>query len=289
MSLRLVIVTGLSGAGKSQAMKSFEDVGFHCVDNVPPTLLFALAELADDAGVERMAVALDVRTHGRFGDPLETIAAFPETGHRADLLFLEADDATLVRRFSETRRKHPLADGDGLTSAIARERERLEPLRERSAVVIDTSKLTHGELKRRIVERFVDDPSTTRLAVNIVAFGFKHGVPIDADLVFDVRFLPNPYYEPALKPLTGNDPAVAAFLESVPETEGFLAHLVPLIDFLVPHYRREGKALVTIAIGCTGGRHRSIYIMRRLIAHLAADASLVVIGVQRDTPHAVPA
>ncbi len=284
MSLRLVIVTGLSGAGKSQAMKAFEDLGFHCVDNVPPTLLFALTELADEAGIERMAVALDVRTHGRFGDPIETLSAFPETGQSAALLFLEADDTTLVRRFSETRRKHPLEDGAGLIAAIARERERLAPLREHSATIVDTSHLTHGQLKNVIAERFVDDPSSARLTVNVVAFGFKHGVPIDADLVFDVRFLPNPYYVPALRPQTGNDPAVAAFLEAVPETEAFLERLTALVDFLVPQYRREGKAMLTIAIGCTGGRHRSIYIMRRIAAHLRTDSGLVVHVVQRDTP-----
>jgi UPF0042 nucleotide-binding protein len=282
MSLRLVIVTGLSGAGKSQAMKSFEDVGYHCVDNIPPTLLFALTELADEAGIERMAVALDVRTHGRFGDPIETLAAFPETGQSADLLFLEADDATLVRRFSETRRKHPLEEGTGLIDAIVHERERLEPLRERSDCVIDTSTLTHGQLKNRIVERFVDDP--TRLTVNVVAFGFKHGVPIDADLVFDVRFLPNPYYVPELRPLTGNDAPVVAFLESIPETDAFLVRLFPLVDFVVPQYRREGKALLTIAIGCTGGRHRSVYMARRIADHLRGDPLLNVNVVQRDTP-----
>jgi UPF0042 nucleotide-binding protein len=278
---RLVIVTGLSGAGKSQALKSFEDLGFACLDNLPPVLSMPYVLLVEDARVERVAVALDVRTGGPFGEPLTTIDELWTRGEKPELLFLDADDAALVRRFSETRRRHPLVGSTlHLTEAIAAERNLLAPLRDRADHVWDTSRLTHGMLKERIEATFTSGAKQMQIA--IIAFGFKHGVPLDCDLVFDVRFLPNPNYVPALKPLTGNDAAVAAFLEVLPQTEAFLGHLLPMIDFLLPHYRHEGKSQLTIGIGCTGGRHRSVYLARRLEAHLAATNETTVTVEERD-------
>jgi len=278
---RLVIVTGLSGAGKSQAMKSFEDLGFSCLDNLPPVLGAAYGELLDEAGVDCAAVAIDVRSGGPFGDVAFVIDRLAATDRQVEVLFLDADDETIVRRYSETRRRHPYADRtESLAAAIALERSTLAPLRDRADHIWDTSRLTHGALKERISNTFAGE--VRQMRITVIAFGFKYGVPLDADLVFDVRFLPNPYYEPDLRPLTGNDAAVANYLEAIPDTQGFIDRLVPLIDFLVPRYRAEGKSQVTIGIGCTGGRHRSIYLAHRLAAHLGNEAETPVSIVERD-------
>ncbi len=279
---RLVIVTGLSGAGKSQAMKSFEDFGFACLDNAPPVLARDFVALAERAGSTNVALALDVRTLGPFGDPAAALDALAADGHRPEVLFLDAEDETLVRRFSETRRRHPYGDeGRGLEEAIAAERASLAELRDRAGVVWDTSRLTLGMLKDRIGTTFAG-ADARRLRVAVVAFGFKYGVPLDADLVFDVRFLPNPNYVEGLRELTGADGPVIAYLEAVPDTEAFLQRLFPLIDFLVPRFEREGKSQVTIAIGCTGGRHRSVYLGRRLQHRLAETSEAVVTFDARD-------
>jgi UPF0042 nucleotide-binding protein len=257
-------------------MKSFEDLGFYCSDNVPPALVPELVTLAERAGIERVALSLDVRVHGPFGEASAALAALKARGIAFELLFLEASDDTLVRRYSETRRRHP-HDGEGsLADAIARERADVLPLRAAATRVWDTSHLTQTTLKARISATFACDPDRERLAVRVVAFGFKYGVPLDADLVFDVRFFLNPNYVPELKELTGADPQVADFLEALPETEPFLAHLFGTIDFLVPLYIGEGKSRLTIAIGCTGGRHRSVYIARRLAAHLDQRGDVTV-------------
>jgi UPF0042 nucleotide-binding protein len=280
---RLVIVTGLSGAGKSQALKSFEDLGFACLDNLPPVLWPPYVELVERAQLERVAIALDVQTGGPFGDPLATIDELWTHGEKPELLFLDADDAALVRRFSETRRRHPLGERTlHLTDAIAAERTILAPLRDRADHVWDTTRLTHGMLKERIEATFTSGAKQMQIA--IIAFGFKHGIPLDCDLVFDVRFLPNPNYVPVLKPLTGNDVAVAAFLAALPQTEKFLEYLLPMIDFLLPQYRHEGKSQLTIGIGCTGGRHRSVYLARRLETHLCATNETAVTVEERDLP-----
>ena len=234
---RFVIVTGLSGAGKSQAMKSFEDYGFTTLDNLPPALVRRYVELARDAGVERIAVALDVRTRGPFGDSIIAIDDLEKAGFEPEIL-----------------------------------------------CVWDTSRLTHGMLKERVGEIFVEDAESHRMRVAIVAFGFKNGIPIDADLLFDVRFLPNPNYVAELRPLTGNDPEVASFLEALPETQRYLDLVTALMDFLIPEYAREGKSQLTIGIGCTGGRHRSVYLARRLEAHLLENPSLAVNRFERDLP-----
>lgn len=279
---RLVIVTGLSGAGKSQAMKSFEDFGFACHDNVPPVLAVPYVDLLERQGRERAALALDVRTGGAFGDPLAAIDALDAAGARPAVLFLDAEDGMLVRRYSETRRRHPLGDTTGsLVEAIAAERAALAGLRDRAEIIWDTSRFTHAVLKSRIADAFVDDTrGDTRTSV--VAFGYKFGVPIDADWVFDVRFLPNPHYEPALRALCGRDAAVIRFLEAVPDLEPFLERLFALTDFVLPRARAEGKSQLTFAVGCTGGRHRSVYVAQRLARHLAQGGTPVAGIVERD-------
>jgi UPF0042 nucleotide-binding protein len=279
---RVVIVTGLSGAGKSQAMKSLEDFGFACLDNAPPVLAQPFVALADEAGYANAALALDVRTLGPFGDAVAAIDALDSAGVPAEVLFLDAEDETLIRRYSETRRRHPFGEnGVGLAEAIAAERASLAALRDRANVVWDTTRMTLGELKDRIGTTLAG-ADARRLRIGIVAFGFKYGVPLDADLVFDVRFLPNPNYVEGLRELTGADAPVAAYLEAIPDTEAFLERLLPLIDFLVPRYEREGKSQVTIAIGCTGGRHRSVYLGRRLLRHLSETTGALATFDARD-------
>jgi UPF0042 nucleotide-binding protein len=267
-------------------MKSFEDLGFHCLDNLPPRLLLSLVRLCEEAGVERLALALDVRTHGPFGeidDALDELGA-----HRIpyDLLYLDATDEALVRRYSETRRRHPFEAGGVLGEAIATERTALAEVRARAGRIWDTSGMTHAMLKARIAATFADDDDVPRLVTHVVAFGFKFGIPLDADLMFDVRFLPNPNYVPALRELTGNDAAVVKYMESLPATAPFLERLYAFVDFLIPHYLEEGKSRLTIAIGCTGGRHRSIYIARRLVERLRRFERLALGFESRDLVHA---
>lgn len=257
-------------------MKSFEDLGFYCVDNLPPALVSAFVTLALGAGIERVALSLDVRVHGPFGEALPALADLEARGVAYELLYLDADDAALVRRYSETRRRHPSEGVGNLAAAIARERAELEPFRARATHVWNTSHLTQATLTGRVRTTFAGELADDRLAVRVVAFGFKFGVPLDADLMFDVRFLRNPNYEPDLKPLCGSDKAVAEFIEGLAETEPFLGHLFDLIDFLIPLYVKEGKSRLTIAIGCTGGRHRSVYVGNRLAEHLGLHASISV-------------
>jgi UPF0042 nucleotide-binding protein len=279
---RLVIVTGLSGAGKSQAMKSLEDFGFACLDNAPPVMAREFVTLAEHAGIANAAVAPDVRTLGAFGDAVAAIDELKAAGFAPEVLFLDAETETLIRRYSETRHRHPFGEGGGrLEDAIAAERASLAALRDRADHLWDTSRMTHGVLKDRIGTTFAGTDAR-RLRVAIVAFGFKYGLPLDADLVFDVRFLPNPNYVESLRPLTGADGPVEAYLEAIPETEEFLERLFRLIDFLVPRYEREGKSQVTIAIGCTGGRHRSVYLGRRLRRHLSETTGAITTFDARD-------
>jgi UPF0042 nucleotide-binding protein len=265
---RLVIVTGLSGAGKSQAMKSFEDFGFACLDNVPPVLAPAFVDLVRASGREAAAVAFDVRSGGAFGEATATLEQMLNDGYAPEVLFLDADDETLVRRYSETRRRHPLfCTAATLIEAIAAERASLAGLRERADHLWDTTNFTQAILKDHIHATFVS-ADTPHTRTTVIAFGFKYGAPLDADWTFDVRFLPNPHYELALRPLNGNDAEVAAFLEASPDLEPFLAKLFDLVDFVIPRARAEGKSQLTFAVGCTGGRHRSVYVARRLARHL---------------------
>jgi len=262
----LVVITGFSGAGKSTAMQFFEDAGYFCVDNLPPEMLRSLAELFMHEGskVERAAVVSDVRGGEPFEHLAEILEELEEAGVQPRILFLEADVQTLLTRFKETRRRHPLAVGGSVASGIAEERDLLQPLRERADWVIDTTGLDAGVLRRKLADQVLPTEAPARMAVTFTSFGHKHGPPRDADLAFDVRFLPNPHYETDLRPLTGLDDRVVAYINRGGELDELYEHLEPLLDYLLPQYVREGKAHLVVAIGCTGGRHRSVAIAEHL-------------------------
>lgn len=276
---RVVFVTGLSGAGKSQAIKTFEDLGFYCIEHLPPAALDETLRVLDAASIDDVALTLDERGGGVLGDALDAIDRARGT-RTVDVLYLEARNDALVRRFSETRRRHPFESSGSLREAIAAERDSLLPLRERATMTIDTTTLTHGALKERIAAAFGRE--SAQLSVTLVPFGFKYGLPLDLDLLFDVRFLRNPNYDERLRPLTGRDEAVVKFIEADPACAPFVAKLIDVIDFLVPRYVAEGKARLTIGIGCTGGRHRSVYVAARLAAHLADNPMVTVALDPRD-------
>ncbi|HLS89349.1 MAG TPA: RNase adapter RapZ [Sphingobacteriaceae bacterium] len=267
--LQFLIITGLSGAGKTLAIRCLEDLGFFCVDNMPPALLPTFAQLClqTDGRVSRAAVVMDVRGGAFFDRTVEALDELDTMGISYQVLFLEADEATLVRRFKETRRRHPMVLGGRIADGIAMEARRLEVLRGRAHRIIDTSSMTPGDLARRLSNWYAD-PQASGMTLTILTFGFKHGLPMDADLVLDVRFLPNPYYVPSLRPLTGNDQPVKDYVLKWPITHQLLERLKGLLDFLIPQYVNEGKAHMTIAIGCTGGRHRSVVIGNMLWEHL---------------------
>lgn len=283
-SRRIVFVTGLSGAGLSQAIKSFEDLGFYCIEHLPPVALDSAIAALEHSPVRDVAIALDLRSGPELGDPKQAIDRVGRA-HTARLLFLDAADELLVRRFSETRRRHPFSATGSLREAIETDRRALAPLRERADVVIDTTTLTPGALKQRIAAAFLGD-RPARLMVTFLSFGFKFGLPADLDLLFDVRFLQNPNYEEALAPQTGEDPAVAAFIEGDLALVPFLAKVNDLLDYLLPRYLAEGKSQLTVGIGCTGGRHRSVYVARRLMHRFAEDPRLDVAFEARDLARA---
>ncbi len=264
-AVTFVLVTGLSGAGKSQAAHVLEDMGFFCVDNLPPALIPRFAELVlhAQAKVHRVAVVVDVRS-GEFFDALsEALQHLEALGLGYRILFLDAADDVLVRRFKETRRKHPLSTSGSVLEGIREERRRLEPLRERAHRVLDTSDMTPAQLRSELRATFGTAP--TALAVSVVSFGYKHGLPLDADLVFDARFLPNPHYVDALRARSGLDPEVRSYVLDSPQGQAFWRRLVDLVLFLLPEFEREGKTDVTVAVGCTGGRHRSVAVAEELV------------------------
>jgi RNase adapter protein RapZ len=280
----LVVISGYSGAGKSTAMAVFEDAGYFCVDNLPPEMIRSLIELFTHEGskVERAAVVSDVRG-GEFFEPLEgVIADLRERGLPSRVLFLDADDTTLMDRYKETRRRHPLAPSSSIASGIAAERAMLGPIKESADVVIDSSGLKAVHLRRRIADELLPRHSRGRLVVTVQSFGFKHGPPRDADLVFDVRFLPNPHYVPELRALTGLDPRIVEYVGREGTLEAFYRHLEPLMDFLVPQYENEGKSHLSIAVGCTGGRHRSVAIVEHLAQRFRDHHDIVVEVEHRD-------
>ena len=277
---RIVFVTGLSGAGKSQAMKTFEDLGFYCVEHLPPAALDETLRVLDAARIGEVAIALDTHGDALLGDALAAIERAART-RATSLLYFEARNDALVRRFSETRRRHPFASRGSLREAIAAERDALLPVRERATMTVDTTMLTHGALKERLAAAFAPE-ARALLAMTIVPFGFKYGLPLDLDMLFDVRFLRNPNYDDTLRPLTGEDERVARFIETDAACEPFVTKLLDMLVFLVPHAIAEGKAQLTIGIGCTGGRHRSIYIARRIYAHFENDERIALAIEPRD-------
>jgi UPF0042 nucleotide-binding protein len=282
--VELFVITGYSGAGKSEAIAAFEDSGYFCVDNLPPRMIGALGELfhLDGSHVRRAAVVSDVRGGEYFDDLLAVLDELEEGGLDPTVLFLEADEQALLDRFKETRRRHPLTPEGRVVDGIRAEREVLGPLRERADVVLDTTDLTGAMLRRRVSAEVLGRDSNGRLALTLLTFGFKHGPPRDADMVLDVRFLPNPHYLEHLRPLTGRDPAVIQHVESGTAAREFYDRLMPMLDFLLPAYVAEGKTHLTIALGCTGGRHRSVCVADRIARHLDGRDDLRLRVVHRD-------
>jgi len=268
-SAELVIITGLSGSGKGSVLKVFEDLGYYSVDNLPIGLIPKFAELTrDSASIRFAALVVDIREG-------QGLKRFPEIYARirreipTRLIFLEADDDTIMRRFSETRRPHPLGTGQSISKSIHQERGMLAPIRMLADLTINTSKFTVHELRDFIREKFVGQREETKIMVYVTSFGYRHGVPADSDLVFDVRFLPNPNYIPRFKKLTGRHPSVSRYIRSFPQTIEFIERISELLIYLLPHYIREGKSYLTIAFGCTGGHHRSVMIADQIRKNLA--------------------
>ena len=277
MALQLVVVTGMSGAGRSTALRVLEDLGHFCVDNIPPALIPQLIELLEQGGeLSRVALGVDVRTGGFLEGASRVLDELIASGHHVELLILESQDTELVRRFSETRRAHPLAPGGNLLAAIQRERERVAPLRARAGLIIDTTGLSVHDLRRSLVDYIARGGARARMVTRVVSFGFKYGLPVDADLVFDLRFLPNPHFVAELKPLTGLDEPVARFVMDAAEAQELLRDLSALLHKLLPRYEREGKAYLTICIGCTGGQHRSVAMAEALAAELRDRGEIMV-------------
>jgi UPF0042 nucleotide-binding protein len=265
-TLRFVIITGLSGAGKSYAIKCFEDMGYFCVDNLPTTLIPTFADLCVQSTrkIRRIALGVDVREGEYLVHLVGILQELRARGHPTEVLFLEAGDETLVRRYHETRRRHPLAGEGNVLEGIRAERKAMANLREVADRIIDTSQLTVHQLKELLVETYGRESVRPMLSVALVSFGYKYGIPYDADLVFDIRFLPNPHFVEELRSLDGRDPAVREFVVGHPESRQLLDHLQDLLRFLLPLCQREGKAYLTVAIGCTGGRHRSVALVEEL-------------------------
>jgi UPF0042 nucleotide-binding protein len=275
----IVVITGMSGSGKSTAVRALEDAGWSCIDNLPAPLLLKVTELGGDN--QRLAFVMDVREGNFLRDAPKMLDEAKRAGHQVDVLFLDASDEALLRRYSETRRKHPLAMKGTAADGIAREREALKDLREQSQHVLDTSQMTVHELRRQVQSRF-GEPGSTAMAVTFMSFGFKYGVPSQADVMFDVRFLPNPYFVPELKALTGRDEKVASYVLDRPETQTFIAKVTDMLGFLLPNYQREGKAYLTVAIGCTGGKHRSVAIANHLAKQFEASGGVAAHTFDRD-------
>jgi UPF0042 nucleotide-binding protein len=279
----VVIITGMSGSGKASVLKAFEDLGYYCVDNLPVGLIPHFAELVGQSSeIERTALVVDVRE----GVQLEELPSIVRSVQRilpTKTVFLEASDEVLLRRFSETRRPHPLGTGSTVKASLAAERRRLGPIRAMANLVIDTSKFNVHELRAHVTELFHKQESGKSILVSCISFGFRQGVPSDADLVFDVRFLPNPHFVPEFRPLTGRSPKVARYIRSFPQTKEFIDRISDLLVYLLPHYIREGKSYLTIAFGCTGGQHRSVMIAED-VGKLLRKAGYRVKVDHRDCP-----
>lgn len=267
--MRLVIITGMSGGGKTQISRSLEDLGFFCVDNLPPVLIPKFVEVCKEAKghVENVALVVDTRSRDFFDAFMDTLDSLSALNIGFDLLFADAADNTIVRRYKETRRSHPLAPKELITDGIKKERERLAPVRSRATYIIDTSKLSKQDLKAKIGRLFSTDESG-EFTVNVISFGFKFGIPLDADMVLDVRFLINPFYVEELKTKSGATPEVTEYIEQNEVTKQFTDKLDDLLDFLIPQYQKEGKTQFVIAAGCTGGLHRSVYTAKHIYDYL---------------------
>lgn len=281
--MKLVIVTGLSGAGKTQAIRALEDLGYFCVDNMPPNLISRFAELFDDADdeVQKVALVMDIRGGRFFERVFEALTFLDAHDYDYEILFLEASDEILVKRFKETRRHHPLAPQGRIPEGIFEERKRLEDLRGRASKIIDTSDLNVHQLKEKIRELFGSD-KRYKLMVTVMSFGFKYGIPLDADLVMDVRFLPNPHYVEHLRNFTGHDEQVKEYVLSSPATKAFLEKFHEMLTFLLPYYVNEGKSQLVVAVGCTGGQHRSVALANEIGSRLVKNRDYYVSVKHRD-------
>ena len=281
--MKFVIVTGMSGSGKSEVMSIFEDLGYYCIDNLPPELISKIYELGvqSQGTLDKVAIGIDVRRY-KFAQSLQSSLDFIESQtNSSEILFLDCRDEVLVRRYKMTRRRHPLANEDNIINGIQRERDMLLPIKRKAQKTIDTTNMTVKDLRKSILDAFQDGSKKNNLTVSITSFGFKHGIPVDADLVFDVRFLPNPYYIPELKEKTGDDEEVRNYVMDSSASHEFLKKLYDMIEFLLPHYEKEGKTHLVIAIGCTGGRHRSVT-FANLIYQKFEDSEYKIFKKHRD-------
>ncbi len=268
--MRFVIVTGMSGAGKSSVLKMLEDAGYFCVDNLPIQLIRKMARLIfhEAEKITKVALGIDIRSGEALEELNDVLAELDARNYKYEILYLDADIDVLVKRYKETRRSHPLAGAGRIDKGIEEEREKLEFLREKADVIIDTSRLLVRELKEQIVKIYVDNGTFSNFMITVVSFGFKYGIPVDSDLVFDVRFLPNPFYVPELKKKTGNDQEVKDYVMASSDSKEFLQKLEEMISFLIPNYIKEGKNQLVISIGCTGGKHRSVTLANELTEYL---------------------
>jgi len=277
--MKFIIITGLSGAGKSQAVRILEDSGYYCMDNLPPALLPDFADLCAQSKrkINKVAVVVDIRGGRFFNDLFKSLDVLQKSGFEYKILFLDASDEVLIKRFKELRRPHPLSPDGRLIDGIEKERKKLDEVRQKSNYIIDTSNLTTAMLKEEIKHIFLEGKESKNLTISIISFGFKRGVPLDADLMFDVRFLPNPYYIQELKEFTGNDKPVRDYVMKWEQTKTFVEKLIDMIDFLIPFYIKEGKTQLVIAIGCTGGQHRSVTLTNVLYEDLKNKGHRVTI------------
>ena len=278
-NLRFVIITGLSGAGKSETMRCFEDLGYFCVDNLPPILIPKFAELCaqSDGRINRIALVVDIRGGSFFDDIFDALEILEQNGFSYEILYLEAREEVLIRRYKETRRLHPMSGGGSILEGIRAESERLQEIRGKATRIIDTSDISVRNHHELINQYYAEVPEQEKMLITVVSFGFKNGIPLDADLVFDVRFLPNPHYVDSLRALNGNQTEVLNYVLKWPITLRFLAKLYDFIDFLGPHYVKEGKANLIIGIGCTGGQHRSVAMANKLGDYLRTKGYRVVV------------
>lgn len=271
--MRFVIVTGLSGAGKTEATKSLEDMGYFCVDNLPPRLIPKFAEACNSGNIEKVALVIDIRGGVFFDDLFESLMYLKSSEFKYEILFLDASDEILVKRFKEARRSHPLAPQGRVLTGISEERNKLREVKDRADIIIDTSKYAIRDLREKINEYYGDVKSPEKqLSITILSFGFKYGIPVDSDLVFDIRFIPNPFYIPELKKYSGSDEPVKKYVLDQKETQGFIEKLEDMLRFLIPNYIKEGKRQLIVSIGCTGGRHRSVAIANAIHEQLLNDS-----------------
>lgn len=282
--MRFVIVTGMSGGGKSTAQKILEDAGFYCVDNLPVSLIEKFVELIamPNSEITKVALGLDVRADQSFEDATRILEQLKQKGYQFEILFMDANESALIKRYKESRRNHPLSEDGRLEEGVRKERKILEKIRKNADYVIDTSNLLKRELKEELDRIFVQNKEYNSLMVTVMSFGFKYGIPADADLVFDVRFLPNPYYIEELKPLTGNDKPVSDYVMNAEESHIFLDKLTDMVQFLIPNYVKEGKNRLVIAIGCTGGQHRSVTLANELYVRIKDQGNYGIKLYHRD-------